>query len=103
MASPAGVGSRAGIRAHGAFLTDRKEWVMPRISYVEPQNAPTEVKVLYEQVFKGKPGNVQKLLAHRPEILKNFLNFYASVGKGLDQRLYEMVYIRVSLLNHCHY
>ena len=76
---------------------------MARVSYVEPANAPDEVKSIYDQVFKGKPGNVQKVLAHRPEILKNFLSFYGSVGKGLPPRIYEMVYIRVSMLNHCHY
>ncbi len=76
---------------------------MPRISYVEPQAAPREVQAIYETALKGKPGNVQKVLAHRPEVLKNFLNFYASVGKSLGGRLYEMTYIRVSMLNHCHY
>ncbi len=76
---------------------------MARISYVEPENAPPEVKKIYDEVLKGKPGNVQKVLAHRPEILRNFLGFYGSIGKGLGQRLYEMVYIRVSMLNQCHY
>ena len=76
---------------------------MARIALVEPQNAPPEVKQLYDSVFKGKPANVQKAMAQRPEILKNFLPFYASVGKGLDKRLYEMIYIRVSMVNHCHY
>ena len=36
-------------------------------------------------------------------MLKNFLAFYASVGRSLDRRLYEMVYIRVSMINECHY
>ena len=76
---------------------------MARISLVEPQNASPEVKEIYEQTLKGKPGNIQKALAHRPQILKNFLPFYASVGRSLDRRLYEMVYIRVSMLNRCHY
>ncbi|MFB3813557.1 MAG: carboxymuconolactone decarboxylase family protein [Terriglobales bacterium] len=76
---------------------------MPRVSYVEPELATQPVKAIYEQVLRGKPGNVQKVLAHRPELLKNFLAFYASVGASLDKRLYEMVYIRVSMLNHCHY
>jgi alkylhydroperoxidase family enzyme len=76
---------------------------MARISLVEPQNAPAEVKQLYDSVFKGKPANVHKAMAQRPEILKNFLPFYASVGKGLDKKLYEMIYIRVSMVNHCHY
>ena len=76
---------------------------MARISLIEPQNASPEVKEIYEQTLKGKPGSIQKALAHRPQALKTFLNFYASVGKSLDRRLYEMVYIRVSMINRCHY
>ena len=76
---------------------------MARISYVEPQNAPPEVKELYDKGLRGKPGNVHKAIAHRPEVLKNFLGFYPSVGRALDHKLYESVYLRVSLLNRCHY
>jgi alkylhydroperoxidase family enzyme len=46
---------------------------------------------------------VQKALAHRPELLKNFLSFYGSVGRSLERKLYELIYIRVSMLNRCHY
>jgi hypothetical protein len=46
-----------------------------------------EVKETYEKVLRGKPGNAQKALAHRPEMLKNFLSFYASVGRSLDRKL----------------
>ncbi|PYX52830.1 MAG: hypothetical protein DMG73_21520 [Acidobacteria bacterium] len=53
--------------------------------------------------MRGKPGNVQKALAHRPELLKNFLAFYASVGRSLERKLYEMIYIRVSWINRCNY
>ena len=76
---------------------------MPRVSYVEAEQASPEVREIYEKTFKGKPGNVQKLLAHRPEVLKTFLPFYASIGRTLERRLYELVYIRVSMLNACHY
>lgn len=76
---------------------------MARISYVEPAQAPPEVKEIYEKTFKGKPGNIQKVLAHRPDILKNFLAFYSSVGRHLEHRLYELVYIRVSMINQCRY
>src|SRR5260370_17034454 len=36
-------------------------------------------------------------------MLKNFLSFYASVGRSLDRKLYELIYIRVSLINGCRY
>ena len=76
---------------------------MARISLIEPENAAPEVKEIYEQKLRGKPGNVQKAMAHRPEALKNFLSFYASVGRSLDRKLCELIYIRVSLINQCHY
>jgi len=76
---------------------------MARIALIEPEQAPPEVKTIYDTVLRGKPGNAQKALAHRPELLKNFLGFYGSVGKSLERKLYEMVYIRVSFLNGCRY
>src|SRR5450755_1149352 len=76
---------------------------MARISLISPESASTEVKEIYEKTLRGKPGNAQKALAHRPEMLKNFLSFYASVGRSLDRKLYEMIYLRVSLINGCHY
>ena len=53
--------------------------------------------------WRGKPGNFHKAFAHRPESLKNFVAFYASVGRSLDRKLYEMIYIRVSWINQCNY
>jgi uncharacterized peroxidase-related enzyme len=75
---------------------------MPRVPYVEADASP-EVRDIYEKTLRGKPGNFQKLLAHRPEMLKNFIPFYVSVGRSLERRLYEMVYARVSMINACHY
>lgn len=76
---------------------------MALVSYIDPQNANADVKKIYDQKLKGKPGNIQKALAHRPELLDNFLTFYASVGKSLDKRLYELIYLRVSTINNCNY
>lgn len=76
---------------------------MARISLIGPESASAEVKEIYDTTLRGKPGNIQKALAHRPEMLKNFLGFYASVGRTLDRRLYELIYLRVSLINQCRY
>jgi uncharacterized peroxidase-related enzyme len=76
---------------------------MARINLIAPESAPPEVKEIYEKTLRGKPGNAQKALAHRPELLKNFLSFYASVGRSIDRKLYELIYIRVSLINGCRY
>jgi uncharacterized peroxidase-related enzyme len=76
---------------------------MARISLIEPAQASAEVKEIYEGKLKGKPGSIQRSLAHRPAMLGKFLEFYASVGRALDRKLYEAVYLRVSLINGCHY
>ena len=76
---------------------------MARISLIEPENASPEVKDIYDSKLKGKPGNIQKALAHRPAVLGNFLGFYASVGRSLDRKLYELVYLHTSLINGCYY
>jgi uncharacterized peroxidase-related enzyme len=76
---------------------------MARITLISPESASDDVKEIYEKTLRGKPGNAQKALAHRPEMLKNFLSFYASVGRSLDRKLYELIYLRVSLINQCHY
>jgi uncharacterized peroxidase-related enzyme len=76
---------------------------MARISLITPEAASPEVREIYDTTLRGKPGNVQKALAHRPEMLKNFLSFYASVGRSLDRKLFELIYLRISLINGCRY
>src|SRR3984957_2167498 len=76
---------------------------MARITLIAPESASPEINEIYEKALRGKPGNVQKALAHRPEMLKAFLPFYASVGRSLDRKLYELIYLRVSLINECRY
>jgi uncharacterized peroxidase-related enzyme len=76
---------------------------MARVSLIEPADASAEVKEIYDGKLKGKPINLQKALAHRPAILGNFPAFYASVGRSLDRKLYEAVYLRISLINGCQY
>ena len=76
---------------------------MARIALIKAESAAPDVREIYEKLLRGKPGNAQKALAHRPEMLKHFLAFYASVGRSLDRKLYEMIYLRVSFINGCHY
>ena len=76
---------------------------MARIQLVTSDNASPEVQEIFEKTLRGKPGNAQRALAHRPEMLKNFLGFYASVGRSLDRKLYELIYLRVSMINGCYY
>ncbi|MGA7400948.1 MAG: carboxymuconolactone decarboxylase family protein [Candidatus Sulfotelmatobacter sp.] len=76
---------------------------MARITLIAPESASPEVREIYDTVLRGKPGNVQKALAHRPEMLRSFLSFYGSVGRSLDRKLYEIIYLRISFINGCRY
>lgn len=76
---------------------------MSRISLIQSEAASSEVREIYDTALRGKPGNIQKALAHRPDMLAKFLPFYASVGRSLERRLFELIYLRTSLINQCHY
>lgn len=76
---------------------------MARLSYVEPQTASPEVQQIYEHRLRGKPGAVHKAMAYNPHALTPFLSFYAAAGASLDRKLWELIYLRVSFLNHCNY
>ena len=68
---------------------------MARVSYVEGDRVSSEVREIYEKTLRGKPDNVHKMLAHRPEMMKNFLPFYGSVGRSLERpRVRNGVYPR---------
>jgi uncharacterized peroxidase-related enzyme len=95
-------GESAMMERRGKLITIPED-SMARVSLIGPETASQEVRQIYDSTLRGKPGNVQKALAHRPEMLKNFLAFYASVGRSLDRKLYELIYLRVSLINQCHY
>jgi uncharacterized peroxidase-related enzyme len=85
------------------MIEEVRRTLMARISLIAPESASPEVREIYDTVLRGKPGNIQKALAHRPEMLKNFLTFYASVGRSLDRKLYELIYLLVSFINGCRY
>lgn len=76
---------------------------MARIAYPEGEEISAKAREIFEVKLKGRPRNSQKMLAHRPEILRTFIDFFACVGQGIDRRLYELLYIRVSMLNGCVY
>jgi uncharacterized peroxidase-related enzyme len=76
---------------------------MARVELVGARSARPEVQQIYEHRLAGRPANVHKAMAHNPQALTPFLAFYAAVGKSLDRKLWEMVYLRVSFLNGCEY
>lgn len=76
---------------------------MPRVSMIEPPNATREIQQIYEHRLGGRPTGVHKIMAHNQHALTSFLAFYAATGRSLDRNLWELVYLRVSFLNQCHY
>ena len=71
------------------------------------EKAPKDLKPIYESMKKkfGKMPNFFGMMAHKPDVLKNFLPFYSSItGPGaLDQRYKELAYLKTSLVNGCEY
>jgi alkylhydroperoxidase family enzyme len=78
-----------------------------RIDLIEKDNAPDVVRRVYEGLeHAGRPvGNFYKVLAHKPDVLRSFLQlFNAVMGEGaLPLRLKELAYLRVSIVNGCAY
>jgi uncharacterized peroxidase-related enzyme len=76
---------------------------MARVELIQPESASQEVQHIYEHRLKGRPAEVHKAMAHLPQTLTAFLAFYTTVGRTLERRLYELVYIRVAMINGCNY
>ncbi|MBI1787934.1 MAG: carboxymuconolactone decarboxylase family protein [Acidobacteria bacterium] len=53
----------------------------------------------------GKPNHFFRTMAHRPEVLKNFVPLYGAImGPGsVARRLKELVYLAASFTNQCAY
>ena len=78
-----------------------------RISLVEKETAPDTVRRVYEGLeHAGRPvGNFYKVLAHKPDALRSFLQlFNAVMADGtLPLKLKELAYLRTSIINGCAY
>jgi AhpD family alkylhydroperoxidase len=77
------------------------------VRLVERDEAPPDVQAVFDsgQAQYGKLLNTWRALANRPEIFVAYLPYLRSiVGPGaLDQRIKELVQVRVVVLNHCRY
>ena len=80
---------------------------MATIPPLPRDKAAEAVKPIYDSMTGkfGKMPNFFGLMAHRPEVLKNFLPFYAAVtGEGsVEPKLKELAYLKTSLVNGCQY
>lgn len=80
---------------------------MPVVTPLPEEKAAGEIKPIYETMKQkfGRMPNFFGMLAHKPDVLKNFLPFYAAItGPGaLDQRYKELAYLKTSIINGCEY
>ena len=71
------------------------------------EKAAPEVHETYDAMVKkvGKMPNIFATMAHRPNVLKNFLPFYAAViNEGtVEARYKELAYLKTALINGCEY
>ncbi len=80
---------------------------MARITALEPSDADASCRDLFQDFLRerGAVPNMFRTLAHDPEVLKTWFDaFRATLREGsVATRVKEMIGVRVSKLNTCHY
>ena len=80
---------------------------MAVVNPIPKEKAAEELQPLYEQLSKkfGRMPNIFATMAHRPNVLKHFLPFYASImAEGtVDPKEKELAYLKTARLNGCEY
>jgi alkylhydroperoxidase family enzyme len=77
------------------------------IKPLEKSEAAESVRPIYDNLEKkmGRVINFFKVMAHKPDVLSTFLEFYGKVWApgALSPKIKELVYLRTSLMNACDY
>ncbi len=80
---------------------------MAVVNPLSKEKAAPEVHETYDAIVKnvGKMPNIFAVMAHRPNVLKNFLPFYTAVmNEGtVEARYKELAYLKTALINGCEY
>jgi len=80
---------------------------MARISFVEKDKAPPEVKAIYERLEQryGTVPNLVKGLANSPSLFQTLMPFLRSVlgPNSLDPQIKELAILTTTKLNQCSY
>lgn len=78
-----------------------------RIEPLEKHQAAESVRPIYDLLEKksGRVINFFKVMAHKPNVLGSFLDFYKQVWApgALPPKIKELAYLRTSLMNGCEY
>jgi uncharacterized peroxidase-related enzyme len=81
--------------------------VKMKIEPLEKEQVAEAVRPIFEGMEKkaGRVINMYKVMAHKPNVLAPFLEFYKAVWApgALDTKVKELVYLRTSLMNGCAY
>src|SRR5207248_1349990 len=75
------------------------------MAYTIPGVEPAQNAALAEIERKTGPNNFLRIMAHRPEAMREFNALYGTLmgPSVLDRRTKEMVYLAVSYVNECSY
>jgi uncharacterized peroxidase-related enzyme len=77
------------------------------IEVLEKEQAAESIRPIYDRLAQksGRVINFFKMLAHKPNILGPFLDFYSQVWTpgALSPKIKELAYLRTSLMNGCEY
>ena len=78
-----------------------------KIEPLEKNQAAESARQVYDQLEKktGRVINFFKVMAHKPNVLAPFLEFYSQVWApgALSPKIKELGYLRASLMNGCEY
>lgn len=77
------------------------------IELLEKEQVAESIRPIFEGMEKksGRVINMYKVMAHKPNVLAAFLEFYKQVWApgALDPKIKELAYLRTSLMNGCTY
>jgi uncharacterized peroxidase-related enzyme len=78
-----------------------------KIELLEKEHVAESVRPIFEGMEKkaGRVINMYKVMAHKPNVLAPFLEFYKQVWAPgtLDPKIKELAYLRTSIMNGCTY
>lgn len=78
-----------------------------KIELLEKEHVADAVRPIFEGMEQktGRVLNMYKVMAHKPNVLAPFLEFYKQVWApgALDPKIKELAYLRTSIMNGCSY
>lgn len=73
-----------------------------RLKYIEPEEADAYTRKLFKRI--GMVPNLYCMMANSGDVFDGFVTFMAHLeNTSLDKKIREMVYLRTSQINGCHY